>query len=192
MTTPVPCVPESTIEILQLRPRDDARQPVPGKLIGFWRAHADWTRPEAAGGYLYALQSAEEHIADPSSDRRLYFPEDLAPHGGTREGKQRHDYDQAKAKAGAFASLPWPGDHVDPEMPAEERERVAALLDAAPVVASYRGSSNDRLDPEASIANGSCEHALNGWIWPSGLSLYVRKYGLVLPAEMLESISRTS
>jgi len=73
-------------------------------------------------------------------------------------------------------------------MPQDERERVAALLDAAPIVASYRGCSNDRLNPENYKANGSGERALAGWIWPTGLSHYVRAYGLVLPTEMITDL----
>jgi hypothetical protein len=191
MATPVPSVPDSTIELLRLRPHDRARQPVPGKLIGFWRSRADATDPAAGGPHARRVETIQGYL-DGEPDRQYLDASDLAPYNGSRREYRLAEFERAKAKAAAWASMPWPGEHLDPEMPVEERERMAVLLDAAPKIASYRGSSNDRLDPEANITNGSCERALNVWIWPSGLSLYVRKYGLVLPAEMLEAISRPS
>lgn len=66
----------------------------------------------------------------------------------------------------------------------EERERVAALLDSHPPTETYRGSAPDRLNPSQWVGNG--EVRINGYVYPTGLSHYVREYGLVLPQEFLD------
>jgi hypothetical protein len=174
MTTPAPITPETIVDTLDLRPRGRDGQPVPGRLIGFWRSQ------EQGGGSVWHryVEDAHRDIAEQP--------------GGTVNGLSRAEY-AARELAGyerrarAWDALPWPGDHLDPTMPAEERDRIAALLDRVPVVARYMGSSSDRLDPKWG-SNGSGERAAAGWVYPTGLSHYVRRYGLVLPAEMLEQL----
>jgi hypothetical protein len=98
--------------------------------------------------------------------------------------------DRYEQECAAWDTLPWPGDYIDPSMPEHERERVAVLLDAAPIVAGYCGSSSDRLGGDDPRSTGSQERALAGWCWPSGLSYYVRTYGLRLDPVFIEAISR--
>lgn len=89
--------------------------------------------------------------------------------------------------SGKLQELPWPGHHVDPTMAQSERERVACLLDAGPVCVRFLGYSWDRLDETKPIL-GSCCRSAAGYRWPEGLSHYVRKYGLVLPEEMIRAL----
>lgn len=187
---PCPPVREDIVELLRLRPVRNGRrdQPVAGRLVGFWRSREDWRDPEAGGGYWRAERDAREAASGDAKSVRYLSESDLAPFGGSREAYFEDEADRMGAKAKAHSELPWPGDHVDPSMPQEERERVAALLDSAPLVASYRGCSNDRLAPESRLMNGSGERADAGWIWPTGLSHYVRTYGLVLPPEMIAAL----
>ena len=101
----------------------------------------------------------------------------------------QHQLEHSQARASAVASLPWPADYCDESMPKAERERVASLLDSGRDVGGYCGSSWDRLseDPSKSM-NGSRERSAGGYVWPSGLSTYVRKYGLVIAPEILQAI----
>lgn len=91
-----------------------------------------------------------------------------------------------RTSEGEDSPIPWPGDYIDFSMPPEERERVAAILDANPPTETYRGHHFDRLDP--SVATGSREVTAKGYTYPEGLAYYVRTYGLHLPKEFLEAI----
>lgn len=150
---------------------------LPGQRIGYWRSQ------EHGGGspYHVMLDRARRVVSGelPSN----YFINGVP----ARECKQREIPD-LEAKAAAYDALPWPGDHCDPNMSRVERERVATLLDAAPIVASYCGSSSDRLAPDVKSLNGSGERSVAGWIWPTGLSHYVRAYGLVLCDEFVQAL----
>lgn len=185
MTTPAPIIHAAVAHTLHLGPSDSDRAEL--RCIGYWRSHPDPTHPDASGQHGDYAQHLLEIIADPSKDRQALFPEDLAPYGGSREAHRQAALQREQAKAVAWASLPWPGEHLDPDMPFGERERIAALLDAAPVVAGYCGASWDRVDPSEPL-NGSLERSAGGYVWPSGLSTYVRKYGLVLDPEFLAAI----
>lgn len=160
MSTPVRPIDPEVAERLNLGK--------PGyRCIGFWR-HDPSTDPAKTAAGIQA-KTCREAVA--RSDRNYT----------TQEA------DEYETRAEYEARLPWPGDHVDPNMSVAERERVARLLDAAPVLVSYRGSSWDRLDP-ARPRNGSCERHRAGYVWPSGLSHYVRAYGLVLDADFIAAI----
>ena len=166
----------------------------PGLLrLGYWRSHPDQDDPTAAGPYARALQSANDRVAKAKRGEyvSLYVSDLDMERAGVTTKTEYLAVKAARAKnlALAQASLPWPGEHVDPTMPQAERERVAALLDSAPDVGGYCGSSWDRLDPARS-SNGSRERSAGGRIWPSGLSTYVRKYGLVIDPKALTAIER--
>jgi hypothetical protein len=118
-------------------------------------------------------------ITTAATAAQLYLSEHLCPH----VGYWRQSLD-------AVTTLPWPGDHCDPNMPEEERERVAALLRSHPVTDTYRGMSWDRLGPlDVPLDVGSGEIAARGYVWPEGLAHYVLTYGLVLPSEFLAAIA---
>ena len=189
--TPAYPIPDHLVDVLHLRPFDHrTRAHVPGKLVGFWRSHADWRHPLACGVYQGEVERAREQLAGTRRDTR-YLSADalaLAPYGGSRRAFHEAALARDEAKAQAHASLPWPGDHLNLCMSSAEREAIASLLDSAPIVASYRGYSNDRLNLEARTPNGTGERAAAGWIWPEGLSHYVRTYGLVLPPEMISDL----
>lgn len=96
------------------------------------------------------------------------------------------DTPEARTWTGGVADLPWPGDHCDKTMHMQDRERIAAALDAVPVVAQYRGCALDRLNPLVVVGSG--DQAIAGWRFPEGLSHYVSAYGLVLPTEFLAAV----
>ena len=153
--------------------------------IGFWRDRPSTDPAKTAAGREAARYRKEVEAIDAGergptvhSSRGVESFRDHAAHQVETKTEQ----------ALLESLLPWPGDHVDAEMPEAERGRVAALLDAAPVMRRDRGSSWDRLDP-SNTRNGSAERWRGGYVWPSGLSHYVRKYGLRLPAEFLIAIT---
>ena len=74
---------------------------------------------------------------------------------------------------------------IDSTWPAEERESVAAYLDAAPAVRSFRGYSPCRI---CGINNGSAERSDGSYLWPEGLAHYVRTHAVKLPDELLAHI----
>ena len=73
------------------------------------------------------------------------------------------------------------------ELPAETRELVATYLDRGSVFESYRGISWCRF---------GCKHASMGsreltdgqWVWPEGLSHYIRDHGVTLPNQFLRHV----
>ena len=67
-------------------------------------------------------------------------------------------------------SLPDPSTQVDGTWDEEERIAVVKYLQAAPSVASYRGTSPCRM---CGIRNGSQERSDGTYIWPSGFAHYL-------------------
>lgn len=80
---------------------------------------------------------------------------------------------------------PDPAELVDESWPVEERERVAAYLDTAPAIRHYRGLSSCRL---CGILNGVSERSDGRYVWPEGLSHYVREHAVKLPEALLAHI----
>jgi len=93
---------------------------------------------------------------------------------------------QRRARAEFQNSLPWPGDHLDPSMSFEERERVASLVDSFPVAGKYRGGTSDRLTGERLRGNG--DRVAVGYRWPEQLGHYVRRHGLRLSPRFLADL----
>lgn len=67
----------------------------------------------------------------------------------------------------------------------ELHERVAAYLDSGDIVNQYRGFSACRIDGHG---NGTHERCDDKYIWPAGLSHYVRDHHIVLPQEFIDHI----
>ncbi len=66
------------------------------------------------------------------------------------------------------------------------REVVADYLDSGTVVAAYRGLSWCRFRcGDRCHSMGSCELSDGQWIWPEGLSHYVRDHNIRLPEEFI-------
>lgn len=70
------------------------------------------------------------------------------------------------------------------ELPALTRVRLATYLDEASVFESYRGISWCRFGC-GHRSMGSRELTDGEWVWPEGLSHYVREHGVVLPEEFI-------
>lgn len=175
-TVPVPVVAPEIVAVLGLGSL--CKYPTE-KRIGFWRGAA------AGGDSIYHSMAKTAHAYASG-----IVTADWCINGIPACDHYAKDLPDLLAKAAAYDALPWPGDHLDPTMCQAERERVATLLDAAPIVAQYMGSSDDRLEApkRRRLLNGSGDRCAGGWLWPEGLSHYVRTYGLVLPAEMLTDL----
>ena len=59
----------------------------------------------------------------------------------------------------------------------EERLKITGYLDSGEIVNSYKGWSNCRL---CGKMNGSTEKSDGKYLWPSGLSHYIRDHGVIL------------
>lgn len=75
---------------------------------------------------------------------------------------------------------------------AEFRLRVADYLDHGSLFRSYRGFSwcRFRCGSDARLL-GSRELTDGRWVWPEGLSHYVREHGVVLPEEFIERVGES-
>lgn len=179
MTTPTPSIPPDLARALRLSQAPSAKH------IGYWREAEIYE--EHTGQYGYRLRSAQEDLRKLEATGSCgYTTSAAAPFGGDMRKYLEHEIERLPRLRDLWASLPWPGDHLDPAMPEAERERVAALLDRWPITTGYMGYSFDRLNREYSPGTG--ERAACGWVWPEGLSHYVRRYGLVLPEDFLAAI----
>jgi hypothetical protein len=120
--------------------------------------------------------------------RALSHPGDQIPehHDLLGMAPLRADGGYSGPQADAFMRLPWPGDHLDPDMPADLRLRICNALESAPIVARYCGNARSRLQPKGSC--GGCERSNGEWVWPNGLVHYVSDHGLVLCDEFLHSL----
>lgn len=150
------------------------------RLVGYWRA-------ERAPGDCYDAERIAVEEARLAEMRETGRPPFVVS-GYGREGMEAYFVEEIarlRERVEIQGRLPWPGDHCDPGMPEEERERVAAALEAGEVLAEWRGSSWDRLGRGAL---GSRCLGRAGFRWPEGLAHYVRRYGLRLPPEFLEAI----
>lgn len=73
------------------------------------------------------------------------------------------------------------------ELPAQKMERVATYLDQAAVFESYRGISWCRFGC-GHHSMGSRDLTDGEWVWPEGLSHYVRAHGVTLPDQFLHHV----
>lgn len=79
--------------------------------------------------------------------------------------------------------LPDPKMFVDPSWDATEREDIARYLDAGEEIVAWRGSSQCRFCSD--LYNGSVCLGDGAFVWPSGLSHYLRVHSVRLPAEFV-------
>ena len=80
------------------------------------------------------------------------------------------------------SELPWPTDYYDPHWDEEEREAVATYLDSGKIADSYRGWSECRV---CGCMNGTSDMTDGTYLWPEGLSHYVREHNIRLPREFI-------
>jgi hypothetical protein len=68
-----------------------------------------------------------------------------------------------------------------------DREQVVSYLTRCPIVFSARGTTPDRVSPDAApIPIGF--RTDGSWIWPLEAEAYVTRYGMTLPNEFLDRI----
>jgi hypothetical protein len=88
-----------------------------------------------------------------------------------------------------FDRLPDPRDLVDPDWSLQERELIAAYLNAAPDVEHWLGYSYCRFDcGESGTAMGTTDKSDGRYLWPEGLSHYVLKHSVRLPEDFIRHI----
>src|SRR5687768_14415482 len=80
--------------------------------------------------------------------------------------------------------LPDPAAFVDETWSIEDRETIACYLDDGMIVRAALGVSKCRF---CGIANGSAERTDLRFVWPEGLSHYVRVHSVRLPDEFVQS-----
>ncbi|MCA9611521.1 MAG: hypothetical protein H6721_17220 [Sandaracinus sp.] len=80
---------------------------------------------------------------------------------------------------------------VDPTWTRDERERLASYLDGGTLLSGYLGYARCRLSSAIpDTAMGNAERTDGTWVWPEGLSLYVREFGVRVPRELDEHAER--
>jgi hypothetical protein len=85
--------------------------------------------------------------------------------------------------------LPHPRELVGDEHTPEERDRIACYLDAGVENAAYLGYSRCRFSCGVPDAELGCRDLNDGvWLWPEGLSHYVRAHGVALPERFVATM----
>jgi hypothetical protein len=79
----------------------------------------------------------------------------------------------------SYENLPWPGDFIDPNWPKDVRDRVADNLDSPDLDRCWLGYSGCRIC--GYDRNGTRYFIKNGYLYPEGLSHYVREHNVRLP-----------
>ncbi len=78
---------------------------------------------------------------------------------------------------------------VDPDWRAEDRERIAAYLEAGWTFVQWRGLSHCRFACGVEIRDMGSRCLTDGeWVWPEGLSHYVVRHLVRLPDEFVRSM----
>lgn len=175
---PVPVVPADVALVLSMSRAPDAVH------IGYWRSSKD-------GGTSVYLRELEHVMEALGKIRKTGSCGYTSSEADLFDGDMRAMLESKSAtlekRHAAYASLPWPGDHVDIFMPWHVRNETARIMECAPIVARYMGCSYDRLNPE-NRSLGSGERAMVGYVWPEGLTYYVRSYGLRLPDHFIDAL----
>lgn len=73
-------------------------------------------------------------------------------------------------------------------LPAEERERVLAYLDGAPVILASRSKDTDAFDPSRTDAVPLNFRTDGSWVWPGAVAYYLREHGISPDPELLGHI----
>ncbi|MCG3750770.1 hypothetical protein [Amycolatopsis sp. Poz14] len=71
---------------------------------------------------------------------------------------------------------------------AEERERVLAYLDSAPVILASRSKDTDAFDRSRTDAVPLNFRTDGSWVWPGAVAYYLREHGISPDPELLEHI----
>jgi hypothetical protein len=92
-------------------------------------------------------------------------------------------------KAGFFRELR----HGDPDGPSlaktaveDDRARIVAYLEAAPVLATTGMRVGDVLEPSRSDVAELAVKTDGTWLWPADFSYYVEEHGAAVPRELVE------
>ena len=75
----------------------------------------------------------------------------------------------------------------------KEKQMVANYLDAGLTFISYLGFSGCRFDcgaPESEM--GTSDYTDGVWVWPEGLSHYIRNHDIILPIEFIEHAEKNN
>lgn len=70
----------------------------------------------------------------------------------------------------------------------EERERVLAYLDSAPVILASRSKDTDAFDPSRTDAVPLNFRTDGRWVWPGAVAYYLREHGISPDPELVEHI----
>ena len=91
--------------------------------------------------------------------------------------------------SGPLSAGDWPNprDFVDPDWDEEARLDLALYLENGLIARAYMGYSECRL---CGVQNGNLELTDGGYVWPEGLSHYVRQHSVRLPAAFTEHVER--
>ncbi|MGW4396403.1 hypothetical protein ACWEHA_14015 [Amycolatopsis nivea] len=73
-------------------------------------------------------------------------------------------------------------------LPAEERERVLAYLDSAPVILASRSKDTDAFDPSRTDAVPLNFRTDGSWVWPGAVAYYLREHGISPDPELVGHI----
>jgi len=73
-------------------------------------------------------------------------------------------------------------------VPAEERDRVLAYLDDAPVVIAGRGLAEDAFAPDRPAAVPMGFHTDGMWVWPGAVAYYLREHAVSPDPDLVEHI----
>jgi hypothetical protein len=103
------------------------------------------------------------------------------------EGEYNSTWEMSELQKDITYKLPWPGDLVDVVQDYRILERVALYLDNGYISARYRGWSNCRLCGEHV---GSKDKSDGVYVWPDGLSHYLRIHKVRLSDEFVEHALR--
>jgi hypothetical protein len=99
---------------------------------------------------------------------------------------------------GSISKLPWPDDFVDKKWNEEEKELVAAYLDAGKKVGFWKGSSSCRLGCKnnyfykSNLEIGSTDQSDGEWVWPEGFSHYIKVHNVKPPIDFINKIIEKS
>ena len=88
-------------------------------------------------------------------------------------------------KSDQHPEYPDPTDWIDPEYSERDRELFALSLDSGMLARQFLGLSTCRI---CGAANGSAELSDGRFLWPSGLSHYVREHSVRLPPKIEAAI----
>ena len=75
----------------------------------------------------------------------------------------------------------------------DDKEKLSRYLDTGIIVNSYFGFSHCRFICDESETNMGASDLTDGiWMWPEGLSHYVRVHDVVLPSEFLDQVKKNN